>query len=168
MQTIMASVIVLTYNQQAYIGQALDSILMQKTRFPYEILVGDDASIDKTGSIVRSYAQAYPQIIRPFIRERNLGVTRNLYELLKHTRGKYIASCEGDDFWTDPEKLELQIDFLENHSEYSGCTHNARVIDENGGRSRNGSVRRSVSHGRTLTGSIFPGSRQRWYIGTFF
>ncbi len=133
MQTIMASVIVLTYNQQAYIGQALDSILMQKTRFPYEILVGDDASIDKTGSIVRSYAQAYPQIIRPFIRERNLGVTRNLYELLKHTRGKYIASCEGDDFWTDPEKLELQIDFLENHSEYSGCTHNARVIDENGG-----------------------------------
>ena len=61
----MASVIVLTYNQQAYIGQALDSILMQKTRFPYEILVGDDASIDKTGSIVRSYAQAYPQTSGP-------------------------------------------------------------------------------------------------------
>lgn len=133
MQNIMVSVIVLTYNQQAYISQTLNSILMQKTRFTYEILVGDDASTDRTGSIVRDYAQAYPQIIRPFIREHNLGVTRNLYELLKYARGKYIASCEGDDFWIDPEKLELQINFLENHPEYSGCTHIARVIDENGG-----------------------------------
>lgn len=133
MRNVMVSVIVLTYNQQTFIGQALDSILMQKTRFPYEILVGDDASTDRTGSIVRDYAQAYPEIIRPFIRKQNLGVTRNLYELLTCAQGKYIASCEGDDFWTDPEKLELQINFLETHPEYSGCTHIARVIDENGG-----------------------------------
>lgn len=128
----MVSVIVLTYEHEAYIAQALDSILMQETDFSYEILIGDDASSDGTSDIVRKYAQAYPQTIQAFIREQNLGATRNLYDLLKRARGKYIASCEGDDFWSDPQKLQIQVDFLENQPEHSGCAHIVKVIDESG------------------------------------
>lgn len=128
----MVSVIVLTYNHKAYISQALDSILMQETDFSYEILIGDDASSDGTSGIVQKYARTYPQVIQAFIRKQNLGATRNLYDLLERARGKYIASCEGDDFWSDPQKLQVQVDFLENSSEYFGCTHPVRVVDENG------------------------------------
>lgn len=132
MDNIMVSVIVLTCNHESYIAQALDSILMQETDFSYEILVGDDASSDGTSDIVRKYAQAYPHSIQAFIRERNLGATRNLYDLLERARGKYIASCEGDDFWSDSQKLQIQVDYLENMPEYSGCAHIVKVVDENG------------------------------------
>ena len=131
-EEITVSVIVLTYNHGPYIRQALDSILEQKTTFSYEILVGDDASTDATGEIVRQYGEKYPNRVRAFIREKNLGATRNLYELFLQARGKYIASCEGDDYWCDPNKLQRQVDFLESHPDHSGCTHDCRIVDEKG------------------------------------
>ena len=128
---IAVSVIVLTYNHKPYIRQALDSILEQKTDFSYEILVGDDASTDGTSEIVREYAQRFPKIIRAFVREKNLGATRNLYDLFERARGTYIANCEGDDYWCDLNKLQHQVDFLNSHLDYSACTHACRIVDEN-------------------------------------
>lgn len=128
----MVSVIVLTYNHEAYIRQTLDGILMQKTEFTYEILIGDDVSSDCTRDILAEYAAAYPDRIRLFLREKNLGATRNAYELLMAARGNYLAFCEGDDYWTNPEKLAIQVRFLETHPEYIGCSHRCEIVDENG------------------------------------
>lgn len=134
---VAVSVIVLTYNHVKYIRQALDSVLSQKTTFMYEVLVGDDASTDGTTEIVQEYARKHPKIIRAFIRERNIGATRNGYELVTQAIGRYLAGCEGDDYWTDSQKLQIQFDFLESHPDFSACTHDITVIDENGSPQKN-------------------------------
>lgn len=128
----MVSVIVLTYNHEKYIKQALDSILMQKVDFNYEILIGDDCSQDETPNILKEYKQKHPDIIRLFLRTENVGATRNSYGLLTNSRGKYLATCEGDDFWTDENKLQIQVDFLEKNRSFIGCCHNFMIVDENG------------------------------------
>ena len=97
----MVSVIVVTYNHEKYIAKALDSILKQKTKFLFEILVGDDASTDSTTQIVLDYQKKYPSIVRVVLHDKNVGAARNSYDTMKLSRGKYLASCEGDDFWTD-------------------------------------------------------------------
>lgn len=125
------SVIVLTYNHEKYIAGALDSILMQKGDFSIEILVGDDASQDGTVEILKRYQKKYPKKIRLFLNSKNLGATRNAYQLLVNAKGNYLAACEGDDYWTDPEKLHRQIRFLEEHPEMVGCTHYCTIVDEN-------------------------------------
>ena len=125
------SVIVLTYNHEKYIRQTLESILMQNTKYAYEILIGDDASEDGTSDIVCEYAEKYPDIISAHIREKNLGATENLYQLLNVAKGDYIASCEGDDFWSSPNKLQMQIEYLENNLDVVGCTHICGFVDEN-------------------------------------
>lgn len=129
---IMVSVIVLTYNHEEYIQQALDSILMQDVDFKYEILIGDDASTDHTGQIVKKYACAYPNIIHAFQRKENLGATKNLYDLQEKATGRYLAYLEGDDYWSDKEKLKKQVSFLENNINYIGCTHVCSLVDQNG------------------------------------
>lgn len=129
---ILVSVIVLTYNHKDFIRQALDSILMQVADFPYEILIGDDASSDGTSEIVREYAERYPHCIRAFIREKNLGATKNLYDLYLRARGKYIANCEGDDYWCDVNKLQIQTVYLEENPELIACTHDCWLVDEEG------------------------------------
>lgn len=129
---IVVSVIVLAYNHERYIRQTLDSILMQQVPFRYEILVGDDCSGDNTSAILRRYAERYPDIIRAYIREENVGATKNAYDLLMKAQGKYLAFCEGDDFWTDEQKLATQVRFLEAHPEFIGCSHRCRIVDENG------------------------------------
>lgn len=130
LSTPLVSIVVLTYNHYFYIEKALNSILSQKTSFSYEILIGDDASSDGTTEIVQEYAQKYPEIIFAAIRHKNMGATRNLCDLFMRCRGKYIASCEGDDFWTDPNKLEKQIKFLEENTEYIACTHDIILVDQ--------------------------------------
>jgi len=130
-ENITVSVVVITYNQSRYIGRALDSILNQKTGFDYEILIGDDCSTDGTSDIVRDYEERFPHKIKAFIRTENIGPTKNLYETSLSAAGKYIASCEGDDFWTDENKLQLQVELLEAHPEYSGCVHPVGIVDEN-------------------------------------
>lgn len=129
---IMVSVVVITYNQQKYIRQAIDSILQQKVGFPIEILVGDDCSGDKTPAIVRSYKEKYPGLFYIQCRTENVGSTRNSYELYMQARGKYIANLEGDDFWTDLKKLQKQVDFLEENPEYSCCTCDFTVVNDKG------------------------------------
>jgi glycosyltransferase involved in cell wall biosynthesis len=112
-----------TYNHEKYIKQALDSMLTQKTTFEFEILIHDDASTDNTSSLIKEYASAYPKIIKPIIQtvnQHSRGI-RNadiIYPLIKT---KYIAICEGDDYWTDPLKLQKQVDFLEANPDYSIC-----------------------------------------------
>lgn len=129
---ICVSVVVLTYNHARFIRQALDSILMQKTDFRFEILVGDDASSDGTQEILRDYQRRYPERFRLWLREQNLGCTHNSYELLVSAQGDYIAACEGDDYWTDPNKLQKQFDFLEAHPEYVGCAHDCLIVGADG------------------------------------
>ena len=129
---VLVSVIVLTYNHEKYICQALDSILMQKVNFKFEILIGDDASTDGTSNIVRQYQEKYPNIIKAYLREDNLGAARNAYELLMVSTGKYLAFCEGDDYWTDPDKLSRQVCFLEENPHFIGCSHRCEIVDGNG------------------------------------
>ncbi len=135
MQKIKVSVLCLTYNQKDYIRQCLDSLLMQETNFNFEVLVNDDASTDETVNILREYQKKYPKIVKPIFQKENQYSKgkRNfiLRYLLPKSRGDYIALCEGDDYWTDPNKLQKQVDFLENNKDHSLCFHPVRVIYEN-------------------------------------
>ena len=122
------SVLCATFNHEEYLRQTLDSFIAQKTDFLFEVLVNDDASTDSTADILREYAERYPEIIRPFYQKENLYSRRmNVYDLVffPAARGKYIALCEGDDYWNDPEKLQRQVDWLDIHPEYSACVHNS-------------------------------------------
>lgn len=131
-EDILVSVICVTYNHEKYIRQALDSILMQETTFPFEIRIGEDCSTDATRKILKEYETRYPDRFIMYYREHNLGATQNEYELLMDAKGKYIAALELDDVWTDTHKLQKQYDFLEKHSEYIGVSHNFTIIDKNG------------------------------------
>ena len=127
---ILVSICCLTYNHEDYLRDTLEGFLMQKVSFPIEILINDDASTDSTAEIVREYAAKYPELIRPFYQPVNLysqGKDLCLEVLYPQARGKYIALCEGDDYWTDPMKLQRQVDFLETHPEYSACVHNTML-----------------------------------------
>ena len=126
----LVSILCTAYMHQEYIAQTLDSFLMQETDFPFEILVSDDASADGTAQIIEDYAARYPDVIRPFIMKENIfSQGRNFYTefFFPQARGKYICLCEGDDYWTDPGKLQMQADFLEEHPEYSACVHDTML-----------------------------------------
>ena len=131
-EQIDVSVIMATYFHEDYVAKALDSVLAQETTLRYEILVGDDASEDRTPDIIREYAAKYPDIIRPVLRKKNMGASRNGWDLRHRARGKYLASLEGDDYWLDPRKMQKQWEFLETHPEYSACCGKCLVVDENG------------------------------------
>jgi hypothetical protein len=128
------SVAIATYNHRRFIRQALDTVLMQKTDFPFEVIVGDDCSTDGTREIVEEYARAHPEQIVPVLPERNLGDGgRPMFmAAFEHCRGDYIASSEGDDFWTCDRKLQRQADFLDGHPQCSLCFHDAMVVAEDG------------------------------------
>ncbi len=121
------SVAVITYNMAEYLPPLLDSILVQNTDFPYEIIIDDDASPDNTREILREYREKYPDHIVLSLRDENVGGSRNMYGVLQKCRGKYIAILEGDDYWDDPDKLQYQYDFMERHPEYVGMTCNSWV-----------------------------------------
>ncbi len=117
MESPVASIIVLTYNQEHSLPVTLDSLLAQKTSFPFEIVVADDCSKDGTRNVMADYAGRYPDIIRPIFNERNLGILGNYRSTLRQCRGKYISGCAGDDHWIDPEKLQLQVEIMERDPE---------------------------------------------------
>ncbi|TDN89146.1 glycosyl transferase family 2 [Salegentibacter sp. 24] len=134
----LVSVSIVTYQHVNYIKECLDGILMQKTNFPFEILLGDDESTDGTREICLEYARKYPEKIRFFLHHRENNIKINgaptgrfnfIYNLFT-ARGKYIALCEGDDYWTDPLKLQKQVDFLEENEGYEGCFHSTYIKDE--------------------------------------
>ncbi|GFM84018.1 glycosyl transferase family 2 [Pseudomonas cichorii] len=130
----LLSIICPAYNQEAFITQTLDGFLSQQTSFSYEILINDDASTDGTAQIIAQYAKRYPTIIRPFYQEENQYRQGKpcVPELFAKARGRYIAYCEADDYWTDPRKLQLQVDFLESHPDYVITYHDAIAFDEHG------------------------------------
>ncbi|MBT2786014.1 MULTISPECIES: glycosyltransferase [unclassified Halomonas] len=122
-----------TYNHGPYIEDALKGFVSQKTNFPFEVIVIDDASTDDAQEIISRYASEYPELIRPVFNEVNLRSSRKgmAVDLKKMARGKYIAYCEGDDYWVDENQLQLQFDFMESNSDYSVCYHNAFVFSGN-------------------------------------
>jgi glycosyltransferase involved in cell wall biosynthesis len=121
---------VATYNHEKYIARCLESILMQKTNFFFEIIVGEDCSTDNTRAIVMDYYNKYPDKIRVILAETNSGGWGNMFSIQQACRGKYHAYCEGDDYWIDPLKLQKQVDFLESYPDYSMCFHDAFFIWE--------------------------------------
>ena len=121
------------YNHEKYIAQAIESVLMQRTNFPFRLLIGEDCSTDKTGEIVQEFAKKYPTIIYPIFHEKNVGASQNTIILFEHCIAKYIALLDGDDYWTDPYKLQKQVEFLDSHAEYVTCFHWADRLDEETG-----------------------------------
>ncbi|MEY4954436.1 MAG: hypothetical protein RI981_521 [Bacteroidota bacterium] len=126
------SVCFITYKHEAYIRTSLDAILGQKVNFELEIIIGEDHSPDGTAEIVREYARKYPDKIKAYIRPENLGSKINYVHCFLDCKGEYIVHIEGDDYWTDPLKLQRQVDFLDQHPHASACFHNAQIIFEDG------------------------------------
>ncbi|MBN1060029.1 glycosyltransferase [Clostridium botulinum] len=135
MDEILVSISCITYNHEDYISDAIESFLMQKTNFKFEVIIHDDASTDKTANIIRKYAKEYPEIIKPILQTENQYSKHvkiiNTY-VLPRTTGKYIALCEGDDYWTDQYKLQKQVDYLEKNPECTMCFHSAEIVDADG------------------------------------
>lgn len=131
-QEMIVSICCITYNQVSFIRQALDGFVNQKVNFKYEVLIHDDASDDGTAEIIKEYEKQYPQLIKPILQSENQysqGIT-NISGTFNfpRARGRYIAMCEGDDYWTDEHKLQHQVDYMEAHPDCSLCFHSA-VID---------------------------------------
>jgi glycosyltransferase involved in cell wall biosynthesis len=121
------SVCMIAYNHEAFIAQAIQSILSQTTDFAFELVIGDDCSKDGTAAICETFAARDPRV-RLLPRERNLGVMPNFSRTLRACTGQYVAVCEGDDYWTDPAKLRKQVAFLDAHPEFAGAAHQSTVI----------------------------------------
>jgi len=126
------SVLMITYNHENFIAQALDSILMQIVDFDYEIVIGEDCSVDQTRDIVIKYQKRHPDKIRLLLHETNIGAAKNFTQAFWTCSGEYIAILEGDDYWTSPHKLQKQIDFLDANPNFVICYHNANYLWEDG------------------------------------
>lgn len=130
--TPLVSIVCITYNHENYIRDAIESFLMQKVTFPIEIIIHDDASTDNTASIVREYEKKYPDVIRGIYQKENQyskGIKITSSFVYPKVNGKYIALCEGDDFWTSKDKLQKQVDYMEDHPNCSVCFHDAILVD---------------------------------------
>lgn len=136
-KTPLVSVCTMAYNQAPYIRECLDGILMQKTDFTFELLIHDDASTDGTADIIREYEAKYPDIVKPIYQTENQYSKKiNICQayIYPRVKGEYIAFCEGDDYWTDPLKLQTQVDFLERNSDVSCCFHMVDIFQQNTGK----------------------------------
>jgi len=121
----LVSVCIITFNQEEFVHEAIEGVLKQETTFPIELIIGEDCSTDRTREICEDYQKKYPRLIRVIAADKNMGATRNFLAVHEASSGKYIAVCEGDDYWTDPKKLQKQVGFLEVNNKYSICSHNA-------------------------------------------
>lgn len=128
--TPLVSVHMITYNHERYISRAIEGVLMQKTNFIIELIIGEDFSKDSTRSICEKFAKQFPEIIQLLPSIQNLGMEANSIRTLKACKSKYVATCEGDDFWTDPYKLQKQVDFLETNSEYAMVSTDIYLVDK--------------------------------------
>lgn len=129
----LVSIRCLVYNHEPYLRQCLDGFVMQQTSFPFEAIVHDDASTDGSAAIIREYAEKYPDIIKPVYETENQwgkGTIKKNMDAVMSPKSKYIAICEGDDYWTDPHKLQLQVSFLEEHPDYSLSVHDFKVYED--------------------------------------
>lgn len=119
----VVSIICITYNHEKYIFEAIDSFLMQETDFPFEVIIGEDCSTDRTPDIILEYAQKYPNIIKAIIRDKNIGANPNFFECVEKSSGEYIAICEGDDYWINNKKLQQQYILLNKFPDIDLCFH---------------------------------------------
>ncbi len=133
MRAVELSVCLITYNHAPYIEEAIKSVLSQKLTLNWELIISDDCSTDGTQEIVRKYADRHPDLIRPFLRTKNLGTWVHIVHVLKEARGEFVGYLEGDDGYTDNLKLQTQIEYLRSHPENVGCFHDLSVVDETGG-----------------------------------
>jgi hypothetical protein len=142
------SVAMITYNQEQFIGQALESVLAQKVNFDYEIIIGEDCSTDRTRAVILDFQRRYPERIVAVLRARNIGAIRNFAETIALCHGQYLAILEGDDYWICTNKVQRQVDFLDSHPDWAICCTRAEVKNEPGLHS--GAL-------RAQTGTVFPG-----------
>ena len=131
MQTIDLSIIILSFNQEKYIERAIKSILFQDTNVSFELIIGDDASSDKTPLIIEEYRKKYPDIIKAVLRKKNIGVVANYFDLISLCEGKFVMECAGDDYWME-DKIERQIDYMLKNPNCSLLCSATQVIDEKG------------------------------------
>ena len=163
--SIMVSVLCTAYNHEAYLREALDSMVGQQTDFAYEILVSDDVSTDRTADIIREYETKYPDKVRGFYMTDNLySQGRDIYYevFFPNARGKYTAFCEGDDCWTDPTKLQRQVDFLESHPDYTACVHATELLKCEGARAEETLAVRDADCDMEFA-DILPGMSHAWH-----
>jgi glycosyltransferase involved in cell wall biosynthesis len=126
----VVSVCTITYNHVKYIAEAIDSFLMQETNFPFEIVIGEDCSTDDTRKIIEEYATNYPNIIKLITSENNVGMQQNGQRTMNACTGEYIAFCEGDDYWTDTKKLQIQIDEMKKYPNIDISFHLASTVNK--------------------------------------
>lgn len=136
---LMVSVVVCTYNQEQWIGKTLDCILAQETEYPYEIVIGEDKGTDRTLAICKEYANRVNSEegrvkIRVLDRPKNLGLAGNFADCVQQSKGKYVMICDGDDYWQNPQKLQMQVDFMEAHPECVACHTGSDTLHENTGK----------------------------------
>ena len=132
----LISVIIPSYNRADTVGQTIDSIIAQQVDADVEIVIGDDCSTDNAREVLEQYRQKYPNIIRLFLREENLGLGANWAQCVKDCRGDYICNCDNDDYWHNPHKLQLQLDYMESHPECNICVTNHRTHNRTTGEIR--------------------------------
>ena len=126
----LLSVCIITYNHKAFIREAIEGVLMQKVNFSIEIIIADDFSTDGTREIIIEYQQKHPDLIKLILQQKNIGAGPNWMELISTPKSKYIAYFEGDDYWTDPRKLQKQVDFLEANEDFIFCGHDVAIKNE--------------------------------------
>lgn len=164
MNSPLVSVHLLTYNHAKFIRQSIESVVAQKTTFPFEIVIGDDCSTDGTSAIVDEYAARFPSLIKVVRGEKNGGPQPNSIRILENCRGKYMAALEGDDYWTDPFKLQKQADFMEANPGFAICFTNTRVEFFDGNED-------SYILNKDLVKDVFElndliGEKEIWFMGT--
>ena len=130
MNDIKVSVCCFTYNHAPYLSKALDSVLSQKTNFRYEIIIGDDCSTDGSQDIINAYAIKFPDLIKTIYQPVNSRGKKNFSDVYKSAEGQYVIALETDDYWTDPNKLQIQVDYLDRHPACIAVAHNCVVVDE--------------------------------------
>jgi len=126
--SVLVSINCITYNHEDYIADAIESFLMQNTDFNFEIIIGEDCSTDHTKEIVEAYKKLYPNRVKLITSDQNVGIVKNQERVFENSKGKYIAVCEGDDYWSDPYKLQKQVDYLEENPDCTLCFHSAKIV----------------------------------------
>ena len=150
----LVNICMITYNHQEYISESIESILRQATNFSIQLIIGEDHSTDRTKEICEGYAVRFPDKITLITSDGNVGMSKNFLRTYKACNGKYIAFCEGDDFWTDPNKLQKQVDFLETNPAYSGCFHNVTMMEQRNGENREWTLHKSLPKDTFITEDI--------------
>lgn len=146
------SVMMITYNHENFIKEAIEGVLAQKTDFIVELVIGDDCSTDKTRQICSYYKGKYPDKIKLILNEKNLGVNLNFMNTFNACSGEYVAICEGDDYWTAPFKLQKQVDFLDTHPDFSMCFHRSQILSDD--KAINGKINSKIDLDREIDGAF--------------